>query len=83
MFELSRDVATYVYILKFALAIAIYFNLPKFLSFKPEMDKETAEAGWFARMVYKYKVSPSSGKRDLWISIGSLIAIVALHILIK
>lgn len=83
MFELPKDYATYVYILKFALAIAIYFSLPKFLSLKPEMDKKTAEAGWFARMIYTYKVSPSSGKRDLWISLGSLIGIIALHILIK
>jgi len=83
MFELPKDIASYVYILKFAFAIAIYFSLPKFLSFKPEMDKKTADGGWFARMIYTYNVSPSSGKRDFWISIVSLIAIVALHILIK
>lgn len=83
MFELSKDYVTYVHILKFAFAIAIYFSLPKFLSLKPEMDKKTAEAGWLTRMAYTYKVSPSSGKRDLWISIGSLVGIIALHFLIK
>ncbi|OGQ59752.1 MAG: hypothetical protein A3J24_05465 [Deltaproteobacteria bacterium RIFCSPLOWO2_02_FULL_53_8] len=83
MFELPKEIATYAYILKFALAIAIYFSLPKFLSFKPDMDKKTAQAGWLARMAYTYKAAPSSGKRDLWISVVSLIGIVALHILIK
>lgn len=83
MFELPKDFATYANILKFAFAIAVYFSLPRFFSLKPEMDKKTAESGWLARMVYTYKVSPPSGKRDLWIGVGSLIGIVVLHVLIK
>lgn len=83
MFELPKDFTTYVSMLKFAFAIAVYFSLPKFFSLKPEMDKKTAESGWLTRTIYTYKTAPPSGKRDLWIGVGSLAGIVALHFLIK